>query len=91
MHDLRLLFDNMYKCEDGTILSQDLIDIVIALYPDSKQSISLSRLHLIMPMNEIPLDKEVSGAIFVNFVKFCLKITVIGGSGIKESMSMSMD
>lgn len=59
------------------ILGHDLVEIIMGLYPENKNCQQINRLHLSMPMNNIPLDKEVTGSTIVNFFKFCLKIKVI--------------
>lgn len=67
----------MHRCEEGTILGQDLVEIMLGLYPENKNCQQLNRLHLSMPMNNIYLEKEVTGSVIVNFFKFCLKIKTI--------------
>ena len=72
-----MLLDNLYKCDEGTVLGIDLVDIIFAVHPESKSSAALLKLPLVCSSNNISLDKEASGSTFVTFIKNCLKIRII--------------
>ena len=72
-----MLFDNLYQCDEGTVLGMDLVDIIYNVHPECRSSAALMKLPLVCGTHGISLDKEASGSVLMTFVRNCLKMRIV--------------